>query len=108
MWGEVPAVVATEAWVGRVRLRNFRNSDLHLEMFLYQKRENPLPKGNASLSYLPLKVRESGGKPCVRAPARPPVPKPPPPASEVQDAAELERRRLRGLAWIAELRRSLG
>jgi hypothetical protein len=46
----------------------------------------------------------------VRAPARPPVPKPSPssPASEVPDAAELERRRLRGLAWIAELRRSLG
>jgi hypothetical protein len=43
----------------------------------------------------------------VRAPARPPVPKPSPPTSEVPDAAELERRRLRGLAWIAELRRSL-
>jgi hypothetical protein len=45
----------------------------------------------------------------VRAPARPLVPKPSPtsPASEVPDAAELERRRLRGLAWIAELRRSL-
>ena len=46
----------------------------------------------------------------VRAPARPPVPTPSTfsPASEVPDAAELERRRLRGLAWIAELRRSLG
>jgi hypothetical protein len=44
----------------------------------------------------------------VRPPARPPVPKPSPPATEVPDAAELERRRLRGLAWTAELRRSLG
>jgi hypothetical protein len=44
----------------------------------------------------------------VRPPARSPVPKPSPPASEVPDAAELERRRLRGLAWTVELRRSLG
>ena len=43
----------------------------------------------------------------VRPPARSPVPKPSPPASEVPDAAELERRRLRGLAWTVELRRSL-
>ena len=43
----------------------------------------------------------------VRPPARSTVPKQPPPASEVPDAAELERRRLRGLAWTAELRRSL-
>ena len=43
----------------------------------------------------------------ISRPARSPVPKPSPPASEVPDAAELERRRLRGLAWTVELRRSL-
>jgi hypothetical protein len=44
----------------------------------------------------------------VRAPAAQPVPKPPPPMPHpTEDPEELERRRLRGLNWIAELRRDL-
>jgi hypothetical protein len=44
----------------------------------------------------------------VRAPTVQPVPKPPPPRPHpAEDPEELERRRLRGLNWIAELRRDL-
>lgn len=44
----------------------------------------------------------------VRGPAAQPVPKPPPPMPHpTGDLEELERRRLRGLNWIAELRRDL-
>jgi hypothetical protein len=44
----------------------------------------------------------------VRAPTVQPVPKPPPPMPHpTEDPEELERRRLRGLDWIAELRRDL-
>jgi hypothetical protein len=44
----------------------------------------------------------------VRAPTVQPVPKPTPPRPHpTEDPEELERRRLRGLNWIAELRRDL-
>ena len=44
----------------------------------------------------------------VRAPTGQPVPKPPPPMPHpTEDPEELERRRIRGLNWIAELRRGL-
>lgn len=44
----------------------------------------------------------------VRAPTSPPALKPPPPMPPPkEDPEELERRRLRGLDWIAELRRDL-
>ena len=44
----------------------------------------------------------------IRAPTAQPVPKPPAPMPHpTGDLEELERRRLRGLNWIAELRRDL-